>query len=427
MTQEKPKESQDESLSDYSQINGDRHILRSAITNSRLLVMAAAERGLEIDKSILSVIVETGDAFQRNTLPSKQKIAFWHAYEQLSSIMHPITIESVRATYNQPPVRAGIIGSFLGKLNVTYSQKCVFGYKLLSTLTLIALIFLQVYWSIGHSLIRDIKTQTDEIFSLEKQIRQLESEEVTNQKTASTNTEKKENLSEITTSTVRKGLHRTTEGIALGGIDSKLEQLFSWREANFGQLNDWNHIWGSVLFMLKQPWEKSSFQQLPKESQHHVEYLAALYVLNAISQYFLPILYGLLGSTFYVLRQLPLEISNLTFSVNSQIDFSLRITQGPLAGIMASFFFTSGNPNVRSFVSENSLASTSNLEDYAFSHIGPLATAFLAGYSVELVFKAVDKVISMITSKSPASGLPTFTTSSVKSSKPRSDDQKKQN
>lgn len=410
------------------QINGDRSILRTAIANSRLLIMAASERGHEVGEDVLSVVIETDTAFQRDeSLSSLQKIAFWQAYEQLSGLLHPITIESIQATYSLKPARVGMFWSFLGLFSISYSRKCVSGYKLLSTLTLLTLIILQVYWSIGHSLVRDIKVQTNEITVLEKQIRSLETEQSSKQKSTSAAAEDGERTFTTTGSATPKKLHRTPVEIELGGIDSQLERLFSWREANFGQLRDWNHLWASALFFLKQPWDKASFQELPKDSQQHIQFLSAQYVLSAISQYFLPILYGLLGATFYVLRQLPREIGNLTFSVNSQIDYSLRVTQGPLAGIMASFLFSSNDADVHSIVSENTLTSATNLEDYAFSHLGPLATAFLAGYSVELVFKAVDKVISMITSETAGSKSPPFKASKAKSAKTHHPVQKKQN
>ncbi|MCR9212483.1 MAG: hypothetical protein NXI13_02095 [Proteobacteria bacterium] len=418
MTEEIPKDIQDKNPSGLPRNSDDKHILRTAIANSRLLIMAAAERGHAIEESVLRVIFDTDEAFQEGGLSNPQKIAFWQTYEQLSSLLDPITIDSIRATYNLQPDKEGFIWLFLGKLNISFSQKCIFGYKLLSTLTLVALIILQVYWSIGHSLVRDIKIQSDEIFSLEKQIRSLETEESAKTKSTSTALSIKENIAKTISSSTHKTLHRTTVEIELGGIDSKLEELFSWREANFGQLANWNHLWGAALIIKEQPWERTSYQELPKESQQHIQFLSALYVLNAISQYFLPILYGLLGATFYVLRQLPREIANLTFSVNSQIEYSLRITQGPLAGIMASFLFSTDDTNVHSIVSESALTSATNLEDYAFSHLGPLATAFLAGYSVELVFKAVDKVISMVTSKSPTNKPETKDTS--KASKPSS-------
>jgi hypothetical protein len=50
----------------------------------------------------------------------------------------------------------------------------------------------------------------------------------------------------------------------------------------------------------------------------------------------------------------------------------------------------------------------------------------LAGYSVELVFKAVDKVISMITSKAPDAKSRTLVSSKLGAIKARRNGQKKQ-
>lgn len=140
------------------------------------------------------------------------------------------------------------------------------------------------------------------------------------------------------------------------------------------------------------------YEHLTPDAQTHVHYVSAQYMLHAISAYMLPVLYGLLGASFYVLRQLPRDIENLTFSMNSHIEYSLRIAQGPLAGIMAGYFFITSPIDLHSYTDRQSVMQSladvsSNVVDFS-----PLAVAFLAGYSVELIFYVIERITGAITS-----------------------------
>ena len=97
--------------------------------------------------------------------------------------------------------------------------------------------------------------------------------------------------------------------------------------------------------------------------------------------YILPLLYGLLGSLAYVLRNLPAEIREMLFSKESNINYALRITLGALLGLIVGLFW----------------GETSSLSKLFIANLPPLAVAFLAGYSVEFIFKLFDLIINTIT------------------------------
>jgi hypothetical protein len=100
-----------------------------------------------------------------------------------------------------------------------------------------------------------------------------------------------------------------------------------------------------------------------------------------------PLLYGLLGAAAYVMRSLSKEISDVTFSNVSNVRFVLRLVLGMLSGISVGLILTPDTP------------------PSTLSAVTPLALAFLAGYSVELLFSAMDRLISAFSSegtRSPA-------------------------
>jgi hypothetical protein len=106
--------------------------------------------------------------------------------------------------------------------------------------------------------------------------------------------------------------------------------------------------------------------------------LATKSVLGIFNQYLLPLMYGLLGSLAYILRTLTREIHDVTYTQDSNVGYRLRWPLGMLAGVTIGWFF---DPDA--------------LEGAA--SITPLGLAFLAGYSVELLFTGLDRIVGAFT------------------------------
>ncbi|MCP4340868.1 MAG: hypothetical protein GY799_18760 [Desulfobulbaceae bacterium] len=108
-------------------------------------------------------------------------------------------------------------------------------------------------------------------------------------------------------------------------------------------------------------------------------------VLQGLSAYLLPMIYGLVGACAFVLRSMSKQIRDLTFSgADSTVQYMLRLVLGVLAGISIGWFLKP-DPSPQGLVSS----------------ISPLAVAFVAGYSVEMLFTAMDKVITAFTGRGP--------------------------
>jgi hypothetical protein len=112
---------------------------------------------------------------------------------------------------------------------------------------------------------------------------------------------------------------------------------------------------------------------------------SAQFALNAIQEYLLPLLYGLLGAYAFILRALATGLKYLSFDENPNTYLKLRISMGILAGLAIGWFFIETG-------TESSLS---------IGALSPLALAFLAGYGVELLFSFLDKLITTFTSKKP--------------------------
>ncbi|MAZ03350.1 MAG: hypothetical protein CMN56_09445 [Sneathiella sp.] len=378
------------------------NILKASLADANLLIMTAAERGIPLDGDVTRAIFDTEDALKKNMITPAITSEFWQAYESLSQSLSPITVSSIRATRDLQRLRSGIWGYVKDRIHVPFSRRCAFRYQLLSIVTLLCLITLQVFWAIGNTLVNDIREQSNRIIALKSQLRIATD---TPQQASTATLPQQSVTTTFQSGNVATGADNDTSSGSVEvltdaeEIKSQIKEYLSWRDAEVIELRQWNHQWGSVLFFTTQTWEKPDYSELTEEEKIHVHYVSAQYVLYTITAYLLPILYGLLGASFYVLRQLPKDIDDLTFSMNSHIEYSLRITQGPLAGIMASFFFTAAPATIHTLSTHSSAFATIKIGTSSLSNFSPLAIAFLAGYSVELIFYVIDKIISAVTTR----------------------------
>jgi len=111
--------------------------------------------------------------------------------------------------------------------------------------------------------------------------------------------------------------------------------------------------------------------------------------LNFLQTYVLPLLYGGLGAIAYVVRRLIAEINSATYREATKSPYLTRILLGGLAGLAIGWFY---HP-------------TGAGAEHLLKALSPLAFAFLAGYSVELLFSAMDRLLDAFSSRSSATGI----------------------
>lgn len=144
------------------------------------------------------------------------------------------------------------------------------------------------------------------------------------------------------------------------------QQIINQREIKFNDLN-------SQVTSLKGQIQLESTKELSFRAR-----LAAGFVLDILQSYILPLLYGLLGASTYVLRSMSTEIKDMQYSVDSNRGYILRLALGTLAGLIVGWF-------IFLLPGQTFLAS-----------ISPFAVAFLVGYNIEIIFSFMDNLISRI-------------------------------
>lgn len=175
--------------------------------------------------------------YYTNEITVDTEVRFWQAYTLMAQAIHPITIDSVKAnsaSADDPSIWS--FGEFFGR-SQSLAQKCARNYKILSSLTLITLICLQVYWYIGYALVSDINTQTDNIDTLQDSIRNIQfpkSDQLDNNQKDAISSE-------------------------LSILKFQLSEHKNWKKAASVHLQNWNEVWSSLDLITKQPGSLMNF------------------------------------------------------------------------------------------------------------------------------------------------------------------------
>lgn len=365
----KIEQSSGESLADTSDVLTDaaastapeRHYHASVheiVNASHQMLNFAACAGKEVDAKISATITEfSHKVVRRQEWTSEEETEFLGASSSLAKFLAPVTYESLESsTHNRADRFVKIFG-------------------MLAVLLLLTLVFAQCFWVIVNN-----ATQTIDLKQVDMTNASMNIEMLANQNLALSNkldilvgkrsasaAGKEEDIQ-----TLKEAIQKNKEGIALNSrkynqsedlLNSSARILAYWLPFQNSIATEGGDI--SFRNTLLTTWAKQ--------------------ILQGMSAYLLPLIYGLVGACAFVLRALSRQIRERTFSkTDSVIQFGLRLVLGALAGISIGWFLNSETPS-----------------DHLVASLSPLALAFIAGYSVELVFTAVDKIISAFTGSGP--------------------------
>ena len=166
---------------------------------------------------------------------------------------------------------------------------------------------------------------------------------------------------------------------------SEMESVFGRLTANHQSLHHWNLTWANVVPGQALPFEHDSYRSMDLATRAQVDAASAQLILQALVSYTLPMLYGLLGSGVYVIRNLSREVANITFTKELLWQSLLRLAMGPMAGVAIGLLI----------VPEVAGGGAGGFDQLGIlATLSPLALAFIAGYGIELLFALLDRIIN---------------------------------
>jgi hypothetical protein len=341
--------------------------LAAALGDAELLLTHAVREGLGVSPEIIDHLVLTHSLFSAGTMTDAQEVQFWTVFGALSKLVCPVTVSSLRATMDTRAPAAEPAHAFwrwfgIGDGVRSLARRAVMAYTIMTMATLLVLLVVQIYWLFGVTLTGDIKglktaaaTNKTEIAGIALQREQARSASWKGRSIAELDFESKL-LAEVGSNMeLRK--------------ESSYDMLETWS-------TPWEFIWGVKASCLRNGNGDAGMAPLCEKT---ARLQAAKVVLDNLQRYALPLLYGFLGACVFTLRTLASQIRARAYSESSNIDFRIRLCLGTLGGLVSAWFLIPG--------------STEAIP----SNISPFALAFLAGYSIELVFTAMDRIIAAFT------------------------------
>ncbi|MDQ6961035.1 MAG: hypothetical protein Q9M28_00695 [Mariprofundaceae bacterium] len=331
----------------------DHTYLHQHVDDAQLLLAYASENGLSVGHQISSDILASRYHFYEGTVDQEVEIQFWKAYDQLAQVIQPVSIESLKATKLHPKNhKPSFFARLTGNAHLSQAQHTIRKYQLLTLVVLLVLIMVQVYWLINTKIVTAIS------YDLPKQSSAI----------------KEKALSEIKTLLIAADSDENHEKIADSLDDLKtlyedeLADIDKSRVAYYQALKVWSLCPESICDT--SDFENSGFVMVQQTTK---------FTLEPIQQYLLPLLYGWLGALAYVLRSLTREISEITYTSESREHYRLRIQLGALSGLAIGWFLLGDSGG-----------------QAELGGLSALAISFVAGYSVELLFSVMDKMVESV-------------------------------
>lgn len=329
----------------------------------RLVSYIAKNGNTELPHDLAQAMVNAKFKATAGQWTDKDETEFLVSYDKLSTLVYPVTVESIHAITPNLNVK--------GK-SVSAAEHSVKWYRRSTMVALGIMLIAHLYFIIGNNL----RVNLTEIFDKRTQLHQTIDQ---------TSTDLNKNPS------LREKLAMINQE-----LDASYQLLKAWNS-----ISAFGHDFRDNLpeYTSERIAAESASLVTPGESPHSIDkanvethlntelYKARLiyfkniqaadFFLSVFQGYLLPLLYGLLGAFIFVLRSLHSDIQSLTYTRESEIKYRLRLTLGMLGGMVIGWFFKPSEIDV-------------------MASLSPMAVAFLMGYNVDVLFSIMDKVIDTI-------------------------------
>jgi hypothetical protein len=326
----------------------DISLLRRSVNNAYYLHNYSVTIGKDVPEEVSTTIIEFKQLFDRDDAPSintDDEVRFSAAYRELAALMWPVTVESLRDTED---VNFSVKRSFFRRFRLSRAQQVTFLLPIVAILLILSILACEIIQSIFIPGLRDIDLK-------EQQWEEASQQFLDNPTSA--------------------------------GLEDQMEELDNDIKALLKNLrSSWDNLPILPKLSVQGALGENWIEDQTKVNLVKTRLEIAIEILNRI----LPILYGALGSTAYFLRVLIPHIRNRTFNKKHSGSISVRICLGMLSGIAIQWFFVDTAAQQQMF--HRSLSSS--------------ALAFLAGYSVDILFNIMDKFIQGFKSPSQTELVP---------------------
>lgn len=321
--------------------------LVSALSDVKVLYGFAKRRGYAITEAVDTKFasVTAADPTQFTDL---QKQELWSALGDLSALVKPASIAGIRATIEFEEDERTRPSFWRNRTHDSAARKANGRVRRWLFITLILVVVLQIYTLLGTMIIADLDRINGEFDRVVTQIGVLRAG--------------------------NKDIDAANP--PLSDLARKKDDYAVRIGTGYDLLRLWNVPWRGFSDTSDSP----ANNQVPEASPEDVaaERLAdeqiTKAILQSISLYILPLLYGLFGACTYIVRRISDEIERATFTPVTIYKYRTRLALGAALGSIASLLY-----------SDDAQATLS---------LSRAGAAFLVGYNVEVAFAWLDVLVA---------------------------------
>lgn len=315
------------------------------LKDAELLLAYVVRTGLAIDQPLVDTIIDARGKIAGGTLTPAEESAFYLAVNTLAAKLSPVSAESLRACSPEFGVTKKSLWT-REPYQWSKARLTVRNQRRWALFALGLLLVTQIYWLIGSSLVSHIPALADG--------------PVTAVQPADT--------------------------VATPEKAEEKRRIESAQATQMWLLRLWSVPWRWVPDILKHFVPADEVTMANQRTDVMWWGYSAKEVLPILQIYVLPLLYGWVGAMAYVLRRMIQAVRQMTYRRMLDVEFSLRVYLGVLSGVAIGWFF---KPDTT-----NAAGGTVTL-----ASLTPFALSFVAGYSVELLFTAMDRLVGAFTEK----------------------------
>ena len=352
-------------------------LAHQSIDDAYILLNFACRKGKSLDNAATKVIIACHNKKTADTpLTADEENAFWDAFSKVIDAVKPVTVDSIVYTTAKSDNSLGWLWGRLSR-----GERALRRHLYLATITLLALLFLQVQWAMGTAIYNDA-------FQVHTHLQEAE-----------TTVTDAQNMVASVADTDAEAQAKITLEKAQG----QLKVDTSWNNVSYLQLWWWNRqviAWVPVnnldISTAKQADDaKDTIVTLTDKGKERAEFTRAELTLKVISNYFLVALFALLGAVTQALRTLSRAMAEVSLTSNEVFRGITRIILGVISGVCMAWLYL-----ISAQTPETSSAIRAPLDVITFfGAFAPWALAFISGYSVEIFFTALERFIVIVTAK----------------------------
>jgi cation transport protein ChaC len=354
--------------------------LKLSIRDAQLLVAYAVRNNIPEVENAIATIVTSEALYKEGKLESKAQGGFYQAYSTLAAKIAPVTVASLRDSLDEYGVPVKQFFFFGKKEKRSLAARVAAWHKAWALFVVSMLIIAQGYWLVGNGILLTLAKPTiDEADLTYRYVMLGGSSTIFPAFPAS---------SPAASPALTRPVDTDPTAWEKNEVAWEFYLRSRWNAAT--QLEPWLHWFNRGLKIPKKPDREWADKIIAK----------AGHVNDCLQQLLLPLLYGWLGAMAYILRTVSQQARDRLFRSENQVVWDLRGWLGAVSGLAIGWFCKPSSADVN-----------------GLGLISPFALAFVAGYSVDLLFTAMDRIVSAFSG--PGSKTPEATSKPLPSPLPK--------